>query len=185
MREEYYACEHSSSGDFEVREAEPPWAGDERKVGPFRFSGSEKVLSAGNRKQLILLALKNSLDIGDRTISNLSLLTGLHPEVLFHIVGVLRFCMRRKIERMNSLQERRNRNYFRIKCLVEERSQCSCEARSRDLERRIAQERKRWETTRRELSHVPRCPAHGDIARLLGIPKGSVDSGIFNLKRYL
>ena len=49
----------------------------------------------------------------------------------------------------------------------------------------LVSEKKRLAAVIDEMSRVPASPTHKDIAAVLGIPKGSVDSGIYYLKSAL
>jgi DNA-directed RNA polymerase specialized sigma24 family protein len=44
------------------------------------------------------------------------------------------------------------------------------------------QEEQRLSNMLDEIAHVRLCPTHRDIADVLGIPKGTVDSGLYYLK---
>ena len=52
----------------------------------------------------------------------------------------------------------------------------------RRLDRLIRQEKVHLENARRELSKVPVSPTHRDIADVLDMPKGSVDSALYYMR---
>jgi len=136
-------------------------------------------------KHILLLALKSSMFLNDQAVEHIAILADIHRDFLFHIVLVLRFTMRKRLDRIAKLSARRNRNYFRIRFLSEEKQQCMNPDRIRKIDNQIANERKRYERTSRDIGRVPKCPTHRDIAHILGLPKGSVDSGIFYLRKLM
>ncbi|TVQ23952.1 MAG: hypothetical protein EA382_08955 [Spirochaetaceae bacterium] len=86
-------------------------------------------------------------------------------------------------ERRLKLQAARDGAWFRVRC-IENRLRIATDEIER---RRLGLERTRWqrrhERSRYLLSTIPAGPSHQQIAHVLGIPKGTVDSGVFKARR--
>ena len=87
--------------------------------------------------------------------------------------------------RRRLLRGRRNAAWSRIRLLEVRHRECDDEDRRAELERRMACERRRLDNLRDQLARVPGHTPHKDIADVLGVPKGTVDSGIHYLKKKL
>ncbi|MDR1316380.1 MAG: hypothetical protein LBK13_05855 [Spirochaetales bacterium] len=133
--------------------------------------------------RLLLLALKCANDISDRLISLTAAQSGIHRAVVFHFVEIMRTIMGSRQRRIGRLIERRRRNYFRLQYFLELRRYCRDSFHAEELEKRIRRERKLCESVSRTLAATPKSPPHSDIAGILGIPKGTVDSGYFYMRR--
>ena len=142
-----------------------------------------RIRGRGWSKRLLLLTLKSAMFLGDQNLEHLAILTGMHRDFLFHLIEILRFTMRRRFERISKLSARRNRNYFRLQCLREEKHRCLSKERLETIDRLIEKEQQRYDRTSNDLSRVPKTPTHREIARLLGLPKGSIDSGLYYLRK--
>jgi hypothetical protein len=78
---------------------------------------------------------------------------------------------------------KRNRTFFGIQCLEARIKRQRDGYRRQELEKELAVHRKRVEAARLEVARVPRAPTNLDIAEITGIPKGSIDSTLFHLRR--
>ncbi len=174
LKESYLARNREENDGIEAFECASPEAEDgeaaDRKPGV---------------KHILLLTLKSVMFLSDQAVEHIAILAGIHRDFLFHIVEILRFTMRKRLDRISKLTSRRNRNYFRIRFLSEEKQLCLNPDRISTIDRQIANEKKRYDRTTYDIGRVPKSPTHRDIARILGLPKGSVDSGFYYLKKYL
>jgi hypothetical protein len=133
--------------------------------------------------KIFLLALKCANDINDRLISRIASRIGTHSAVVFHCIEILRTTMGRRTRRIQVLQEKRRRNYFRLRYFLELQRNCRDKFYAEKLEGQIRKEKRRYETVSRILAITPKSPSHSDIARILGLPKGTIDSGYFYIRR--
>ncbi|MDR2589136.1 MAG: hypothetical protein LBC67_06885 [Spirochaetales bacterium] len=174
---------------WEVAESEPPYNGKTGEESwPHVFASDKKRGTflrqfPRTRRQIILLTLKCAAYIDDQNIENISALTGLHSTIVFHLVEVLRTIMRRRTERVKKLMDKRRRNYLRIRYLLEEKENCTDDFTSSEIDKKIRKERRCYRNTDKRLSRAPLSPSHKDIARILGMSKGTVDSGFYYLKK--
>jgi hypothetical protein len=91
--------------------------------------------------------------------------------------------MRKRTRRIEFLQERRRKNYFRLRYLLDMRRHCLDKFIAAELDKKIRREKRRYDATSRTLSITPKSPSHTDIARILGLPKGTIDSGYFYIRQ--
>ncbi|MDR1625351.1 MAG: hypothetical protein LBT33_02330 [Spirochaetia bacterium] len=134
---------------------------------------------------LLLLALKCANEVNDRLINLIASRIGTHSAFVFHFIEILRTTMGSRTRRIQFLVEKRRRVYFRIHYYHELLRSCRDRFHAAELERKIRKEKRRYETVNRILSNTPKSPSHSDIARILGLPKGTVDSGFFYIRRTL
>ncbi len=147
----------------------------QEKVKP-RISGKQA-------KKLLLLCLKAAYDLEDRTIQSIAQSIGLHHEVLFHLIEATRSTLLEKEERFRMLQEKRNKLYFRICFLEEDMNRCTSVLEKESLIQRLARLKYHFQKLHRKLSHHYLAPSHQKVAEILGIPKGSIDSTLYYLKK--
>jgi hypothetical protein len=133
--------------------------------------------------RLLLLALKCANDINDRLINLIASRIGTHSAFVFHFVEILRTTMGNRTRRIQGLLEKRRRTYFRLHYFLELLRNCRDRFREAELERKIRKEKRRCERINKILAITPKSPSHSDIARILGLPKGTVDSGYFYIRR--
>jgi len=84
--------------------------------------------------------------------------------------------------RLRMLQTRRNSHYFRIVYVHEELSRNPDREKRLNLMEELKEEKRKFERTCEELRNLQAGPSHRDIAEVMGIPKGSVDSGIYYIR---
>jgi hypothetical protein len=172
------SCENRSHSilNWEVREQDP---------GPLLLRPRARRKNGKEVKQtlkIILLALKCADEINDEFINKIALRLGTHSAVVFHLVEALRTTMSGRTERIKYLTQRRRESYFRLRYFMEAREVCRDRFEAAKLDKKIEREKKRFEAALKTLSITPRGPSHGDIARVLGIPKGTIDSGFFYIR---
>ncbi len=125
-------------------------------------------LEAGT-KRLLLLALKKVEFWDDGDIKRLSLYTGI-PEL--HLLGMRMDAYslnENSLERRDLLRQRRNSAYFKLWHI-----DTTEEKRNKLL--------KSYCSTQRQISKLLTSPSHKELSQITGIPKGTVDSNLFNHK---
>ncbi len=134
------------------------------------------------RKRLLLAAMKSSVQLTPGDVEDLARLTGASLAEVKHHCEALRLLASPREARYQLLSVRRNKTFVRMQCLQEE-VQETPEGERLDLLRfKYKKLERRFERARLEATAVLRTPTHREIARTLGVPKGSVDSGIFYLR---
>ncbi len=137
------------------------------------------------RRRVTILALKACVSIDDELIAAVAGITGHDAAWLHDRVDMARACMYRRNERLSALQEHRVKAYFSLRRIHDAILTTPAQTRSAGDARAIAVCHRRLRNLEREIGSVPRVPTNGEVAEILGIPKGTVDSSLFYLKRAL
>lgn len=150
---------------------------------PRRLEPGAQELSPAVKKRLLYLSMKGALYLEQHHLEKISFLTGVPFEQLERFSAALRVRLEARLARLESLREKRNRAFFKLRCLEQELGQSGCcETDRNEIVKRIEIERRRMHEAQNEIARTPRMPTHKDIAEVLGVPKGSVDSGLYYLK---
>jgi RNA polymerase sigma factor (sigma-70 family) len=173
------------------REAEAEAAADpggDREPGfpdeaELRFHGL--LDKACDRRNLVILALKCLRSLTPERISALSCLTRMPEDRLAGYAASLRARTEQRERRLEAFRVRRNRAFSQARMLEEELSRETDPARRESLQGRLARTRRRMRTAIGRMSHVLLSPTNREIAEVMGVPKGTVDSGLYWLKRKL
>lgn len=153
---------------------------------PLRDRGPRFRLPADpGRRRMLYLLLKTADMLNDRQFDILVAATGCHPESLHRLFNHLDRLREPAYQRREMLRERRNLAFALLHLCVERaNTEPDPRARARPL-RRAACYRRTLATAQFELSRVRIGPSNRLIAIVLGIPKGTVDTGLYLLRRYI
>ncbi len=156
------------------------------KARPFFRANSEgKITDFTSKRRLLFLALCSSMQMSGIHIEAVARAVNSDPTWLFSCTEELKIRLRARRERLLALQSRRNRSFVRLYQLHSEIQTC-CEPGQRDfIAGAVRREKDRIVLAGNELTHVPVTPTHKDIAEVLRIPKGSVDSAMHYVKHAL
>ena len=139
--------------------------------------------AAGNpavRRRLLFAVLKNCLRMRDTHVPAWAGLCG--RDDLQALIGVARRASGASQRRWTRISQRSN-HAFAMARLIEGQLRDETDAdRRRLLEQRLQRARRTATNARAELGAVRLGPSNRQIAQLLGIPKGTVDTGLFWLK---
>lgn len=165
-------------GEEEVRESGTLY-------GPefFDRSGEEPSIADTRKRRLVVLALKGCTGMDDHQLERVARQIGISPPWLVLQRDRLEERLRKKDPRLATLRRRRNTAFATIVQVQGELSGCIEPRRRARLAHRLKVHRKRLETARALLSRVPLRPTNDEIALILGIPKGSVDSTMYYLRK--
>ncbi|MFP4373793.1 MAG: hypothetical protein ACLFPO_05660 [Spirochaetaceae bacterium] len=136
-------------------------------------------------RRMVILAMKAAVVVTDAQLAELARLTG-YSELRMreHRDELKRFVERRE-RRRNELRERRNNAFLEVRLAQDELAITPEEHRRAAIRRELDRQNRRLRNARRQLAHVPSVPTNGEIAAILGIPKGTVDSALHYMKRRL
>jgi hypothetical protein len=133
-------------------------------------------------KRLLFLTIKCAWEVDDAMAQRVARRLGLPAlwlETLLHKARATLETQRISLER---LMGRINETWGRI-LYIESELRSNSNLRSREeLEQKIAQQRSRYYRLLARKARMKPLVTHKDIAFLLGLPKGSIDSGLFYLK---
>jgi DNA-directed RNA polymerase specialized sigma24 family protein len=143
------------------------------------------VQSAADRRNFLFLALKCSRLSDAENAPVLARIAGVTPAVLVTLVAELRDARGARECRHEMFRCRRNKAFAAIR-LLEHELAAEVEPQKRaSLQKALGRTRLRMRTAMQRMSRVGLAPTNLEIARALGVPKGTVDSGLYWLKRKL
>jgi DNA-directed RNA polymerase specialized sigma24 family protein len=143
------------------------------------------VQSMADRRNFLFLALKCSRLIDAENAPALARIAGVTPETLASLVAELRDARSARECRHEMFRCRRNKAFAAIRLFESElHAEVDREKRA-SLEKSLGKTRLRMRTAMQRMSRVALAPTNLEISKALGVPKGTVDSGLYWLKRKL
>jgi hypothetical protein len=136
------------------------------------------------KRQAVLALLKSYYRAGDDLVRDVAKHSGVSVESLYDMIRRLREARAESEGRYRQARERAHGHYYR--CLMYERKMRESERGSsgyRELERKLERARKAAERGRERISRMRVTATNLEIARVLGISKGAVDSALFTIRR--
>ncbi|MDR2518902.1 MAG: hypothetical protein LBD13_05750 [Spirochaetaceae bacterium] len=144
--------------------------------------GKNKPLSSP--RQLLFLALKSYLYVSDEFISRMAPVIGIEPGRLADMIDTLRSMRLKQDTERQALTERIESQHYRCVLYAEQVKSAPAGSPSRErAESRLAKAEKRREAMRRRRAAMGANATNRQIAEVLGIPKGTVDSNLYALKQ--
>jgi hypothetical protein len=142
-------------------------------------------LSTHDRGRLLYLVLKCCRRLEPEHLAAAAEATGVDSRRLAVMVEELRAGLEPAERRLAALRERRNRAFSEARLLEAElagRPEGDADAA---LRLRLAAANRRMNAAMARMARVRRDPTNREVAAVLGVPKGTVDCGLFWLKRRL
>ena len=159
--------------EMQVLEEEPEYLEEE----PL----SKKV---SNPRQVLMLLLKSYYYFSDDHLKRLAPALGIDKDELYRMVDKLREIRLQREENIKILKERIHGQFYR--CLsFEKRLQATSpdSAHWFKMKRSLEISRKRLASMRSRLSTIRLEASNEQVAKIMGLKKGTIDSNLFNLKR--
>jgi RNA polymerase sigma factor (sigma-70 family) len=170
-------------GDQGSRRATPVAGG--ARFGPVGGGIASVVRTDADRRSFLFLVLKCPALVEDGKAEALAAVAGVTVDRLRALAAVLTERRASREARLQDFAARRNRAFCRAR-LLEADLRCETDPERRGvLEERLASANRRMRTAMERMAKVGVAPTNREIAEVLGIPKGTVDSGLFFLKRKL
>lgn len=165
---------------LEVREPLPELTTEAKRIlGAGRKDGLRHPVHS---KRLLFLAMKGSMEIDDHITECIAIITGYEKNWLYNCILRLKLGMEKKRKRLELLRKKRNWYFTRIfiihSILIIEKDPL----RRNKLFSTLREFKTYMRSTLEEIAKIPIAPTHQEIADVLGIPKGSVDSGLYYVK---
>ena len=147
-----------------------------------RFEGSRESTC---RKRILFLALKNARHLDDSAVSWISGLTGIEEEHLIAMVGRLRSNLYKRELRLHKLYRRQNKIFMKIFLFQRDLLwEVDPEIKS-ELALSLCELRTTLRSVQRKIRRVRLHPSNREIAELLQVPKGTIDTSLYWLRRQL
>jgi len=142
-------------------------------------------LTPGEAQRVLFLALKAAARLDESECRSLARVLGCDADWIIGAWLALRKRCDGNLQRRSAARATRDRAWFKIRCL-QTRLRETLEPRERELcEKQLSEWKRRFDTARRKVASIPSAPTHKEIADCLGVPKGTVDSSIFRIRREL
>ena len=138
-----------------------------------------------NRRQMLILILKCCAHVSDDFLERISPNLRMEPEILKEMIKILRAKQKNREMYINDLREKINNQFFR--CSLYERKLEKMPKESIGAQRLASlmeRGKNRLASMRKRLSMAHAGPSNRQIAELLGITKGAVDSSLCNIKTW-
>jgi len=144
---------------------------------------TEDLKSMTTPRQLLILILKCSNHVSAELLEKMAPRLGIEPDTLNAMVDHLKQLYEKRAMDIIALREKINSQFYRC-ILYEKKLQALMpdSAVAQRLRRKLTAGRVRLEKTRRQLAHSRLDPSNSQIAQLLGISKGTVDSVLYKLR---
>ena len=142
-------------------------------------------MDPGIRRRIFCLLLKEVHQVTDSLLVHAALLTGCEQTWLEEKLRQARELTFQREGRRETFQHRRCQALFNLYSLHDRIRESINPAERADLFRQLEKETRRLNRAKEALRRVSRRPSHREIASLLGLPKGTVDSGLYYLNQSL
>lgn len=142
-----------------------------------------KLKSEASRKRLLFLILVDSPNITDREMKAFSEMSCYEYDWLLSLKDTLNKNLYERSQRLTMLRGKRNNIYMQILYKQTRYSEEIEDEKKKRIKDQIGRLRKRLEDIRKEISRVPSRPTHREVAGLLNIPKGTIDSGLHYFRK--
>ncbi|MDR3144969.1 MAG: hypothetical protein LBU21_01705 [Treponema sp.] len=164
--------EYSEPDHAEADQSETDYAEAERALKP-----------VSNPRQILVLLLKSYYHVSEDFIGRIAPAIGIEKEKLILMIETLRKRRYERDEHVRHLRERLHGQYYR--CIsFERRLSTVTEGSSREALIRYGLEKSRLriKALRKRLKSIRLDATNRQVAEILGVPKGTVDSSLFALK---
>jgi DNA-directed RNA polymerase specialized sigma24 family protein len=158
---------------------------DEDDGLPAMLDIARHIETRADRRNFLFLSLKCARLIDPQSAQPLAAIAGITPEALLSIAASLKDLRACRETRLATFRHRRNRAFASIELIETELVTEIDQERRERLQTDLAKARRRMRLASDRMAKVGVAPTNREIARVLGVPKGTVDSGLYWLKRKL
>ena len=152
---------------------------------------SKKILSSffneqkslNNPRQLLALILKCYYYVSDDLIEKIAHCIGINKEILTAMLKNIRVLRQKKDDQIYRMKERIHCQYYR--CIVYEKRLSYITENTTThtrLKQQLEKARVRLEKMRQRMASIRTDASNGQIAKIIGVSKGTVDSSLYRLK---
>ncbi|MDR2480489.1 MAG: hypothetical protein LBD48_14420 [Treponema sp.] len=136
-----------------------------------------------NPRQILFLILKCYHCVSDDFIGRAASLLEIRPEILKKMIDRIRALRQRRDMVIGTMRERVYAQFYR--CIVYEKRLAAIPediSASLRMKTRLEKARQRLAAMRKRLAGMRSAPSNAQIAKILGVSKGTVDAGLYALK---
>jgi len=143
------------------------------------------VKSNADRRNFLFLVLKCARALDEESARPLAAIAGVTADALLSLASALREMRRSRLARLETLRCRRNKAFSQSRLIEAELQVETVPDRIETLQIALRRTRRRMASSASRMAKVGVSPTNLEIARILGVPKGTVDSGLYWLKKKL
>ena len=147
-----------------------------------KLDNKEDLLSNTIKQRILYLYMIEANFIDERLKDGIVQITGYNKKWLDSCTEKLKVKVQRRLDRIRSIRNKRNSAFFKYHLLQEKINFAENDKEKEDLETEISILREKVYKMNTIISKAPTRPTHKDIAEVLKIPRGSIDSGIYYIK---
>lgn len=176
----------SSARSPEIEEMHRPWGGELEAAAVISARWTRtpaEAEAAAFASRLVFLALKCAWEVDDELAERVASASGIDPAWLGSALGQARRSLESERCRYERMQGRRNGSWCRLRLLESRLGGETDDNRRRLALAAMERERLRLSRAREEMAAFKPVVPNSVVARILGVPKGTVDSGLYYLKR--
>jgi hypothetical protein len=141
------------------------------------------IAKAAYSSRLVFLAIKCAWEMDEESIGRVAASSGVDPSWLGAAIEQARRSLVSESERADHLMQRRNASWCRLRLLEARLAEETDKVRHTRLEFSLTREKARYEKVLAELSLFRIIVPNSVVARIVGVPKGTVDSGLYYLRK--
>jgi DNA-directed RNA polymerase specialized sigma24 family protein len=138
-----------------------------------------------DRRNFLFFILKSTRNVSPEKYPALAGVAGIPADRLGNLLADLRQGRANREARLEVFRRRRNAAFCQARLLETELLTETDSQRREELTGRLQKARKRMRGAMDRMARVGLAPTNREIARVLGVPKGTVDSGLYWLKKKL
>ena len=146
---------------------------------------AEFVQSTTDKKRILILFMKEYVTTDPEYLPHVAHMTGFPEKWIEVRAEMLKRMVYRRIKRYRVLSEKRNRTFFKLYLTEKKLADAYTTEDISTYAAEIKILNKRLLITNKELSRVSFHPTNREISMVTGIPKGTIDSGLFYLRKLL
>jgi DNA-directed RNA polymerase specialized sigma24 family protein len=151
---------------------------------PVYMEAEESFEPVKNPRQVLILLLKSYFFVSDDFIARVAPAIGVSPDKLTLMVDKLRELRGERESEIRDLQEQLHCQYYRCVAYRKQlESLAETAARRETMQGRLERAQMRYASIKKRLAAINRDASNSQIARVLDIPKGTVDSTLYAIKQ--
>jgi len=172
-----YTCWKARAEEMELREIEPE----------YNNRGESITMPKGIKKHhLLFLLLKSYSFVNEEMVDHVARISGMGREVIWFLIDKLRILRSGDDDEIFNLRERVHGQYYR--CLAYQKRMESATPGTvyhEKMKGRLERARKKLRKMKKRLCGIRKSATNRMLADVLGIPKGTVDSNLYSIKKHM
>ncbi|MDR1325371.1 MAG: hypothetical protein LBK00_04965 [Treponema sp.] len=148
------------------------------------YLADESFRPVKNPRQVLILLLKSYSFVSDDFIARVSPAIGVSPDKLVSMINKLHELREEREEEIRNLQDKLDCQYYRCVAYQKQLESLPETAARREIMRgRLERAKTHYAAIKQRLAAINRDASNSQIAKVLDIPKGTVDSTLYAVKR--